>query len=89
MAKRKSTIDDLMGLKSPGDQQPKKEKPNPVSVGLDQEDLTSLEEIAEELGQSRHAVMRFAIRDFIRRYEAGERPKTKKVTITKEVFDLE
>ena len=56
----------------------KKDKVNPVGVALDAEELTRLDQIAKELDQSRHAVLLYAVRDFIRRYDQGERPKTKK-----------
>lgn len=82
MARKKQTVDNILNIG-------KKEKTNPVSVGLEQSDLDRLQRIAEELGQTRHAVMKYAIIDFIRRFEAGERPKTKTVTIKKEIFDLE
>ena len=58
------------------------EKVNPVGVALSKEELTRLEAIAGELSQSRHAVIQYAIRDFIRRYDQGERPKTKTETVT-------
>lgn len=87
MAKQKQTIGDSVFAKTT---KPKKEvKQKPVSIGLSVEEVTRLEEIAKELGQSRHAVMKYAVVDFVRRYDAGERPKTKKITVTKEVFDLD
>ena len=58
----------------------KKDKVNPVGVALDLEELTRLDQIAQELDQSRHAVLLYAVRDFIRRYNQGEKPKTKKET---------
>jgi hypothetical protein len=58
------------------------EKVNPVGVALSKEELGYLEGIAGELGQSRHAVIQYAIKDFIKRYEQGERPKTKTKTVT-------
>jgi len=85
MARKKSEFESLTGI---GDKPTRKTKPNPVSIGLDQNTINDLERIAEELGQSRHAVMLYAIKEFIKRYDSGEKPKTKKVTITKEVFDL-
>ena len=60
----------------------KKGKVNPVGVALDHEELARLDLIAKELDQSRHAVLLYAVRDFIRRYNQGERPKTKKETKT-------
>lgn len=70
-----------------GDQkiQSKSDKVNPVGVALGREELARLDEIAQELGQSRHAVLRFAIRYFIKSYNQGERPKTR--TETKTILD--
>ncbi len=58
----------------------KKGKVSPVGVALDAEEMTRLDQIAQELDQSRHAVLLYAVRDFIRRYNQGEKPKTKKET---------
>jgi len=63
----------------------KKDKVNPVGIALDPEELSRLDQIAKELKQSRHAVLLYAVRDFIRRYDQGERPKTK--TETKTLLD--
>lgn len=57
--------------------------PSPVGVALTREELTRISEIAKELGQSRHAILQYAIRDFIRRYDQGERPQTEAKTIIK------
>jgi len=38
--------------------------------------------IAAELGQPRHAVLKYAVIDFIKRYEAGERPEMVRVLNT-------
>jgi len=85
----KPTITNL-NLSSPftkTEQKPKKAgKVNPVSVGLSKETLDQLQTIAEELDQTRHALIKYAVMDFIKRYEAGERPKTKTVTITKKIL---
>ena len=39
-----------------------------------------LDQIAEELEQSRHALLQYAVRDFMRRYDKGEKPTTRKET---------
>lgn len=68
--------------------EPKKAgKVNPVSVGLTASELAKLQEIASELDQTRHAVIKYAIKDFIKRYDAGNKPKTKTITVTKTVLD--
>ena len=50
----------------------------PVSLALEVGEVERLDLIAKELDQSRHAVLLYAVRDFINRYDQGERPKTKK-----------
>jgi len=59
-----------------------KDKVNPVGVALSKEELARLDVIAGELDQSRHAILQYAIKDFLKRYDRGERPKTKTETIT-------
>jgi len=59
------------------------EKINPVGVLLSKEELARLDQIAGEVDQSRHALLQYAVKDFIRRYDQGERPRTKTETITK------
>lgn len=61
-----------------------KEKKQPyrtVSVGLRGDELAEIERIAQELEQPRHAVLKYAIGEFIRRYNEGERPEL--VTVLK------
>lgn len=65
----------------------KEKKVTPMGVSLEQAELDRLDLIAKELGQKRHAVMQYAVRDFIKRYDQGERPKTKTQTIT--ILDAE
>jgi len=55
-------------------------KNNPVGVVLTPDQKARLNEIAAELGTNRHKVLQYAIADFIQRYEAGEKPKTRTVT---------
>jgi len=76
-------------VEQPQAEQPKKaEKPKvkkqpykTVSVGLTGDELTEIERIAQELEQPRHAVLKYAIGEFIRRYNEGERPEL--VTVLK------
>lgn len=44
----------------------------PVGVGLTAGEVRALDEIAQELGVARNAVLRYAVRDFIKRCRAGE-----------------
>jgi hypothetical protein len=64
------------------DKQGEPEKINPVGVLLGKEELARLDQIAGELDQSRHALLQYAVKDFIKRYDQGERPRTKTETIT-------
>ena len=53
-----------------------KKQPYPQGVYLSWKDKARLEAIADELGVNNHAVMQYAILDFLKRYEAGEvKPK--------------
>jgi hypothetical protein len=76
--KKKGRLDAAYAAITGGDQQPAAggEKVNPVSVKLSSAELERLGEIAAELGVNRHALFQFVIRDFIARYNRGERPKT-------------
>jgi metal-responsive CopG/Arc/MetJ family transcriptional regulator len=60
----------------------KAEKVNPVGVALAADVLSRLDQIATEVGVNRHLLMIYAIKDFIKRYEQGERPRTTKKEIT-------
>ena len=44
----------------------------PVGVGLTAGEVSALDEIAHDLGIARNAVLRYAVRDFIKRYRTGE-----------------
>jgi len=59
----------------------KKEPYRTVSLGLRGDELVEIERIAQELEQTRHAVLKYAIGEFIRRYNEGERPEL--VTVLK------
>jgi len=85
MAKKVTpSFDDIINPKAtPEPEAPKKKQQyKPVSVGLTAEELTRLMAIAAELGQPRHAVLKYAVIDFIKRYEAGERPEMVRVLNT-------
>lgn len=84
MAKKVTpTFNDIIRPKAVEPEAPiEKPKYMPVSVGLSPEQLTRLMAIAHELGQPRHAILKYAVIDFIKRYEAGERPEMVKVLNT-------
>jgi hypothetical protein len=50
-------------------------------IGLRVSEWEHLEQIAEQLGETRHAVCLWALRDFMRRFEAGEIPVQTKKTL--------
>jgi hypothetical protein len=58
---------------------PRKKYDRHITLGLKKEEIERLAEITEELGVSRHLLCLYAVRDFMRRYEAGERPRVKSV----------
>ena len=58
----------------PKEPEPKKLAYKTISIGMTGEELAEVMRIAQELGQPRHAVLKYAIAEFIRRYNEGERP---------------
>ena len=64
------------------------QEPNPVGVMLTAEELGQLDQIAAELAVSRHKILQYAVRDLLRRWAAGERPRTKTVTKTETKLDM-
>ncbi len=58
----------------------------PLGVVLTAEQIKQIDGIAAELQTTRHKVMQYALADFLRRWDAGERPKTR--TETKTVLDI-
>jgi len=75
--KRQNLVDDTIGRLVGGEKPGRKKSAGGLdnySVKLAPEDIQSLEQIADELGVSRHNLMQYAIRDLIRRWQRGERP---------------
>lgn len=58
----------------------------PLGVVLTAEQITRLDQISADLQTNRHRVLQYAVGDFIRRYDAGEKPKTR--IETKKVLDI-
>ncbi len=58
----------------------------PLGVVLTAEQITRLDQIAADLQTNRHKVLQYAVGDFIKRYDAGEKPKMR--TETKKVLDI-
>lgn len=84
MAGRISTMTNL----TTGQIRPKEDKKiRPISVLLTPDQLDHLDLIGRELGLNRHKLMRLIVADFIHRWLAGERPKTKTVTRKETVLD--
>jgi len=91
MAKQQDEVKKAIGGITLGKQQPepepeptKEKKPyHTITVGLTDEELTEVEAIAAELGQARHAILKYAVTDFVRRYKAGERPEYETVKVLK------
>jgi len=49
---------------------------SPTGIYFSRKDKTRVEAIAEELGVSPHAFMKYAVMDYVARYEAGDaKPK--------------
>lgn len=85
MAKKQDEVKKAIGgIVLGNDQEPEKDEGSGytvASVGLTADQAGEIDKIAEELGQSRHAVMKYAVLDFVRRYKAGERPEYKTVKV--------
>lgn len=87
MAKKQDEVKkEIAGITLGKDQEPEQEKDEGggytvASVGLTADQAAEIDKIADELGQSRHAVMKYAVLDFVRRYKAGERPEYKTVKV--------
>lgn len=60
----------------------------PISVLLTADQLDHLKKIGKELGMNRHSLLRLIIADFIYRWLAGERPRTKTITTKTTVLDI-
>lgn len=67
--------------KTESEQQPQAKPTDEVKssgVGLRESEWAKIDAIAAELGQTRHSVAAYALRDFLRRWDAGEiRTETK------------
>ena len=79
---RKDRVNAAYTMLTSGGIQKESGKNNPVGVVLTADQKARLNEIAAELGTNRHKLLQYAIADFIRRYEAGEKPRTRTVTKT-------
>jgi len=64
-------------------QEQAKDKVYPLGIGLKKSEWTRLQVIADELGVKRHNLAMWVLRDFMRRYDAGERPATTQKTVLK------
>lgn len=81
MANKQPGLDKIFSKTEPKSAAKKADKPNPLGVALEQETINKLTRIAKALGVYRHSVMQYAIKDFIRRYDAGERPEVETKTV--------
>lgn len=74
--KRKTAVDAAFNRIVRGtDQQPVEKPPSPLGVKLTQAEIDELSRIAKDLGVVRHHVLQYALRDFIARYNRGEKPE--------------
>ena len=57
--------------------QPKQEKKlKPQSVYLTKSELAYIQDIADAYGESRHAVLQYAVKELIRQWKRGKKPRT-------------
>lgn len=82
MAKRKQPDMSDIFAKTEPDQSPAEQPPDPAKprgIGLKQSEWAHIDEIANELGMTPHALAVWALRNFIQRYTDGEiKTQTKK-----------
>jgi hypothetical protein len=75
MAKKSTGLDDIFKKTEP--QEPEQpDKVIPRGIGLKESEWRQLEAIGTEMGTNAHRLIVWAVRDFLRRYEAGELPIT-------------
>ncbi len=71
MAKKQQDLSDIFAKTEP-EAQEIKDPVMPVGIGLRVSEWARMGEIAQDLDTTRHALAMWALRDFIRRYDAGE-----------------
>ena len=59
----------------------KTDNERPVGVRLAVTEIERLDAAAKDLGVSRHEVMQYALRDFLIKFERGERPTVQEKTV--------
>lgn len=76
MAKKQTSgLDELFQRTEPAEPQAQEQPEDPVraiGIGLKVSEWALMEEIATEMGVTRHALAMWALRDFMQRYDAGE-----------------
>lgn len=82
-------IKSMVGLtEKPQQARRQSDKNTPISVLLSADQLAHLDKIGTELGLNRHRLMRLIVQDFIHRWLAGERPKTRVITTKTTELDI-
>jgi len=76
MAKRQTNLDSIFkktegSTTSPTQEVPAKGRTLSVGVGLKESEVALLDEIADELGVTRNALMRYGLRYFLRQLQTG------------------
>ncbi len=59
-------------------EKPKRKKPQikPQGVYLTETELAYIQDIANTYGESRHGVMQYAVKELIRQWKRGKKPRT-------------
>jgi hypothetical protein len=65
----------------PEPRKPKKEKTKPVGIALKESEWQTIDKIAGDVNLNRHKLVLWVLRDFIKRYEAGEVVTVNKKTL--------
>lgn len=83
---KKTTISADLFKSTDTNQEETKTKNYPVSVYITAEERAELDDMAKAAGLTRHALLQFAVKEFMKRYRAGEikaETETVKVTVLK------
>ena len=74
--KRQQAVDATMQAITGGSQAPAKGvKTNPLGVLLEADEIAQLDRAAADLGVSRHAILQYAVKQFLAGWARGDRPE--------------
>jgi len=66
---------ELFATSEPAADKPKSKRQKPQSVYLTESELKYIQDIADTYGESRHSVMQYAVKELIREWKRGKKPR--------------